>query len=209
VKRAHRKRRTAAEARSAILDAAEEQLAARGPDGIRLQELAASLGLSHPAILHHFGSREGLVRAVVSRSVERLEKELIAIISAGVDPEIATDVLERVLVVLADRKHARTLTWLYLAEGGDEKVAAADPLGHGGQLRRIADVVHNMRTQHLGKKIPYRDTLYTVALASLALFGQSVAGPALQTGAGVMRKPFLRWFTALLLDHLQRTPEEE
>lgn len=85
---------------------------------------------------------------------------------------------------------------------------SADALGHGSQLRRIADVVHSMRTQHLGKKIPYRDALYTVALASLALFGQAVAGPALQTGAGVMRKPFLRWFTALLLGHLERVPAE-
>ncbi len=202
MQRKPRRRRSAEDARTAILDAAEEQLAARGPDGIRLQELAASLGLSHPAILHHFGSRAGLVRALVQRTVQRLEQELIAILSSGVDPEVATDVLERVLVVLADRKYARTLAWLYLAEGSEDEPAASDPLGHGGQLRRIADLVHGLRVAHVGKKVPYRDTLYTVALASMALFGQAVAGPAIQAGAGVERKQFLRWFTGLLLTHL-------
>jgi AcrR family transcriptional regulator len=199
MKRKVRRRRSAEEAQAAILDAAEEQLAARGPDGIRLQELADSLGLSHPAILHHFGSRAGLVRAVVARTTARLEQELIAIISTVVDQEGATHVLERVLEVLADRKHARTLAWLYLTEGS---TAGPDALGHGGQLKRISDVVHGLRKQHLGRAVPYWDTLYTVTLASLALFGQAVAGPEIQAGAGVERKPFLRWFTGLLLGHL-------
>jgi TetR/AcrR family transcriptional regulator, repressor for neighboring sulfatase len=201
MKRKVRRRRSAEEAQAAILDAAEQQLAARGPDGIRLQELADALDLSHPAILHHFGSRAGLVRAVVARTTARLEQELIAIISAGVDQEGATHVLERVLEVLADRKHARTLAWLYLTEGVDD-LRGTDPLGHGGQLKRISDVVHTLRRQHLGKAVPYWDTLYTVTLASLALFGQAVAGPEIQAGAGVERKPFLRWFTGLLLGHL-------
>jgi AcrR family transcriptional regulator len=205
MKRKVRRRRSAEEARVAILDAAEDQLAARGPGGIRLQELAQSLGLSHPAILHHFGNRAGLVRAVVARTVERLEQELIATLTSGnVDQEIATDVLERVLEVLADRKYARTLAWLYLS--GEEAADVPDPLGHGGQLRRISDVVHAMRLQHLKKPVAYKDTLYTVTLASLALFGQAVAGPSIEAGAAVDRKPFLRWFTGLLLEHLDKVP---
>ena len=62
-------RRTASEAKSMILDAAEKRLREFGPAGIKLQELAADVGVSHPAILHHFGSRDDLVEAVDRKSV--------------------------------------------------------------------------------------------------------------------------------------------
>src|SRR5260221_641713 len=52
-----RKRRTADEARTAMLDAAEQRLVASGPAAIRLQEVAADVGVSHPTVLHHFGNR--------------------------------------------------------------------------------------------------------------------------------------------------------
>ena len=63
---ATRRRRSAAETRDAILEAAERRLVDGGPEAIRLQEIAADAGISHPAILHHFGSREGLVEAMVA-----------------------------------------------------------------------------------------------------------------------------------------------
>src|SRR5450432_3158548 len=62
-----RRRRTSDEARAAILDAAERRLVSSGPAGIRLQEVAADVGVSHPTVLHHFGSREALVREVCER----------------------------------------------------------------------------------------------------------------------------------------------
>ena len=54
-----RRRLPADEAKTRILEAAQKRLTEGGPDAIRLQDLAADLGISHPAILHHFGSREG------------------------------------------------------------------------------------------------------------------------------------------------------
>jgi len=50
-----RVRRTKEEAQRVILDAAEERLANGGPEALRLQDIAADVGISHPAILHHFG----------------------------------------------------------------------------------------------------------------------------------------------------------
>ncbi|HTM22205.1 MAG TPA: TetR/AcrR family transcriptional regulator [Kofleriaceae bacterium] len=194
-----RRRLPAAEARAAILDAAEGMLIERGPDGIRLQELAADLGISHPAILHHFGSRAGLLRALVERTGERLQQELIDTITRGVDQDVAAGVLERSFEVLADRKHARTLAWLNLSP----EAGGGPPVGHGAQLRRIADVAHALRVQrHPGRDIPYEDTLYTVSLAGMALFGHAIAGARLQDEAGVDSRKFLRWLTRLLLDHL-------
>jgi AcrR family transcriptional regulator len=203
--RTHRTRRTGAAARAAILDAAERQLAARGPDGLRLQELAAEVGVSHPALLHHFGSREALVRAAAARLTGRLEQELIETIARDPDEDAAAGALERTLHVLADKKHARTLAWLYLSRGDTR----GDPVGHGAQVRRIAEVVHAMRRQHCGDATPpFEDTLYTVALASFALFGHAVAAPALQDASGLDSRRFLRWLTRLLMDRLDVTQSQ-
>ena len=54
------------EARARILDAAGEQLRISGPSGLRLDPIAEELGVSRQALLHHFGTRDGLIAAVVS-----------------------------------------------------------------------------------------------------------------------------------------------
>ena len=65
-------RRTPEEARALILRAARERLSRTGPEGLRLQDIAADAGISHPSILHHFGNREGLVRALTREAAEEL-----------------------------------------------------------------------------------------------------------------------------------------
>ena len=55
-------RRTPDEAWRLILDAAQAAIARTGPEGLRLHDIATAAGISHPLILHHFGSRAGLVR---------------------------------------------------------------------------------------------------------------------------------------------------
>src|SRR5215469_991121 len=70
--------RDLAKTRSAILDAAEKRLINGGPDAIRLEKIAADVRVSHPAILHHFGSREGLVEAMVLNGLAKLQAQLLA-----------------------------------------------------------------------------------------------------------------------------------
>src|ERR1043166_9284456 len=73
-----RLRRTPEEERRLILDTAQELIAHHGPGGVRLPEIAAAAGIPHPLIWHHFGSREGLVRALVQEAVAELRDKLIA-----------------------------------------------------------------------------------------------------------------------------------
>src|SRR5258707_8723895 len=89
-----RRRRSAAETRLAILEAAERRLLDKGPDAIRLQEIAADAGISHPAILHHFGSREGLVEAMILRGIARLQAQFLEGWPSSKEPDIE-GVLER------------------------------------------------------------------------------------------------------------------
>jgi AcrR family transcriptional regulator len=75
--RQKRIRRPPAEARALILGAAEKVSRAEGPAGLRLQDVAREAGVSHPTILHHFGNREGLMRALNGHVLAQLTQEII------------------------------------------------------------------------------------------------------------------------------------
>lgn len=200
-----RTRLPADQAKKLILEAAERHLAQAGPDGIRLTELAKELGISHPAILHHFGSRDGLVREVVRKATADLERDIIATISEdrGDDPDDddrAARAIEGVFELLADRNYARTLVWLQLT--GDD---AVDPSDHSGYLRRLTDLVHGIRVGRLDIEPSYQDTLFTVAMTSFAIFGASIA-PASVEEAGIDPKQFRAWFAKIVLRQLQSPP---
>jgi AcrR family transcriptional regulator len=194
-----RQRRSAEAARQEILDAAERRLSDGGPAALRLQDVAADVGVSHPAVLHHFGSREGLVGAVVERAVRRLEAALIdSFRSSGDEPPDGAALLERVFATLADGGHARLMAWLLLSgkEALDVDTARAS-------WRAIIDATHAMRPQGAARE----DTLFTVALAALATFGQAIAGGPVLDMAGLGRDAaaparFRRWLAALLAGHL-------
>src|ERR1700684_519738 len=111
-----RTRRNAEEARGAILDAAERRLVAAGPGAIRLQEVAADVGVSHPTVLHHFGSREGLIEAVVVRALVSLDAVLLATMrTAPEPPEKVEAMLGGVFDALTTGGHGRAFLWLALS----------------------------------------------------------------------------------------------
>lgn len=53
------------ESRSALLQAAAEEFARHGPRGTRVQAIVARAGVNERMIYHHFGSKDGLYRAVL------------------------------------------------------------------------------------------------------------------------------------------------
>jgi AcrR family transcriptional regulator len=201
-----RVRRSAEAAREAILDAAERLLQEVGPDGIRLQAVAARIGVSHPALLHHFGSREALVEAVVDRAVARLEEDLLAVLSAPGDPD-PVDLLARVSATLADRGHARLVAWLTLsgrASSSERSRANWARIVAATHQARLA-LVPGLRDRPQDEL--EEDTRFTVLLSAFALFGEALAGDVHYESAGVdaeARWRFRGWLGALLLDHLAR-----
>src|SRR3979409_753119 len=56
---------------------ARKLVARPGPQGLRLQDIAAEAGISHPLILHHFGSRAGLMRALTREAAAELKDRLV------------------------------------------------------------------------------------------------------------------------------------
>jgi AcrR family transcriptional regulator len=198
---APRRRRTAEEARTAILDAAEKRLAASGPAAIRLQEVAADVGVAHPTVLHHFVNREALVEAVVRRALDALHADLLAAVQSS--PESTDQVrtlLDAVFDTLATRGHGRTFLWLALSG-----YAPAEDL----RVQSVAEAVHAIRCEkRKGKgkrKPPFEDTYFTVLLPALAMLSMSVgvkgsAGPSGDDPLGPRR--FRRWLAELIHEHL-------
>lgn len=197
---APRKRRTADEAREAILDAAERHLVASGPDGIRLQEVARDVGVSHPTVLHHFGSREGLVKAVVARALDSLHRVVLGAVGRSQGVEQMAAVLEDVARGFSEGGHARAFLWLALS--------GYAPDLEDLRIRGVAEAVHEVRRgRRTGKKKmpPFEDTYFTVLLAAVSLLSLSVipAPTQLDGDAPCSAPRFREWLAKLMHDHLE------
>lgn len=198
--RPKRQRRSAEEAHEQILDAADRRLAEGGPSGIRLQEIAADVGVSHPTILHHFGSREGLVQAVVQRALAGLQGEIVRILSERtIDASEGAELVRLVAATLGDRGHARLMAWLSLED--------RTPKDAPQLLRGLAGTMHARRAVETGLDVPAEDTLFMVLLVSLALFGEGVLGDAMRRSAGLegdagAQARFHGWLARLIEQHL-------
>lgn len=205
--RSSRKRRTAEDARREILDAAEARFLAAGPASLRLQEIAAEVGVAHPTILHHFGSREGLLRAVTARAMQALEQDLLrALAEPEIDRVDVPALMERIFDTLGAHGQARMLAWLVLTGGSPDDRTG----GPGRFLRVIAERVHERRRAAWSGPDPvppFEDTQFSMMLAAVALVGDALLGDGIRTSSGLENDPalarrFRTWFAGLLVEHL-------
>jgi len=194
-----RLRRTPEQARQLILDSARELIARSGPEGLRLQEIAAAAGISHPLILHHFGSREGLVRALVQEAVAELRDRLIgAMNSAEYSLEQQLDqVFEAYRDGLAQR-----LAWLATIDPTGEAVSPATI------MHDIAASLHASRVAAAppGMMPDRADSEMLVHLIAVAAFGEAIVGTRLWRSAGLQptrdtERRFRAWLAALIREH--------
>lgn len=90
---------TLSPARDRTLTKVIEYVAARGLADASLREVATAIGSSHRMLLYHFGSREGLVAAIVQR-IEADQRGLLA--SLAEDATSPTDLVRRQWATLSD-----------------------------------------------------------------------------------------------------------
>lgn len=191
-----RKRRPAAETKAAILAVAGRMLQEGGPASIRLDEVAAELGMSRQAVLHHFGSRDGLLRAVVERAWVGLFTDLseLAQSAEGMQPEAFVDLVDE---VVRDRGNARLGAWLLLSESG------LDPAVFQGALAGLPGAIHRGRAPLAGDtESETRDGLLLVAAA---LFGDAIFGERLRQSLGASdseeeRRRFRHWIARTVFE---------
>lgn len=188
-----RVRRRPEDAKAHILDAAEALIAkGGGPAALRLQEVARQAGVSHPSILHHFENREGLVRALNQRAVEKLTETAITEISSGPSGEG----VKATFAAYRDGL-ARRLIWLMQS-------MAQPPAARTELFERVVATFHQARTTFTapGTAAPdLFDSRAVIHLVTIAAFGDALIGARLRhAGAkeALMRAAFERWFSELL-----------
>jgi len=81
------------ERRQQLLDAVVEEVAIRGIGDRSLRDVASAVGTSHRMLLHHFGSREEMLLAIVEE-VERRQRDLL--------PQLPKDPAEATAAMWAD-----------------------------------------------------------------------------------------------------------
>jgi AcrR family transcriptional regulator len=124
------------ERRRQLLDALIEEFAANGIGDRSLRNVAAAVGTSHRMLLHHFGSREDLLTAIVEE-VERRQMGLL--------PELPTDPAESFAAMWADlhRPELRQLERLFFecyarAAQGEKPFSRMIPGAVDGWLAEVA-----------------------------------------------------------------------
>ena len=185
-------RRTPEDAKALILDAAESAMTAGGPSGLRLQDVAKKAGVSHPTILHHFGSREGLVRALNVRAVHAVKTTVISHMGPGDEGLRAT---------FAAYRGGLAQRMLWLMQAGDT------PAPNGlSAMEEIVAAVHAERIKQGRPSHPpdMADTRAIVHLVVITAFGDALIGPRMrQTPPGPKdqagAEKFEKWFGELLM----------
>ncbi|MFE7300926.1 TetR/AcrR family transcriptional regulator [Streptomyces sp. NPDC057579] len=96
------------ETREKLIRAAEEVFAAQGVDGAQIRDIVALAGQSNPsAVQYHFGSRAGLLDAVMAGRLARTEAALAPLLAASEAGEPAPRELIRLLLA-AEATELRT-----------------------------------------------------------------------------------------------------
>jgi AcrR family transcriptional regulator len=157
----------AVETRDRILRAASDLFSERGYSGTSIAEICDRAGVVGPAIYWHFGSKEGLLSAVIDSSAE----EWITIIRNRV---LATELelgerLDTLLnawrEIVEQRPNLLRLPFLIMLEGGPISADAVEAVRRLHE-RSKAEMIAGL-TETLGREIPDADLLAEAAIAFL------------------------------------------
>jgi TetR/AcrR family transcriptional regulator, repressor for neighboring sulfatase len=119
--------------RDALVDAGIELFSARGPGAVSVRQVAAAAGVNHALVFRHFGSKDGLVRAVFEALFGEVRRLAPALAVEGDDP-----LAEGMRGVLAKPELWRLLAYAAL-EGGDRVLDDIPSPFLGGAQRRIEE----------------------------------------------------------------------
>jgi AcrR family transcriptional regulator len=167
-----RRRLAAAAAREAILAAAESLLIDVGPESLRLIEIAARAGVTHPNVLYHFGSvaelERQLAQHVAVRLADRIARVFLLDEATAIPVERAVDA---VFDVFDGGGFARLLAWLALSQ----KNPTFELLGSRLELVRVAIAAHPaLDGEHNAER--RRRIVPAIELVILAALGYGLVG---------------------------------
>lgn len=166
--RQSRLRRSPEAAREHILSAAEALLLERGPQALKLTDVARGAGMAQGTVLHHFGSIDDVHTGLMERMIGQLVAQILEVVEAGGDPGEGAETAARALFeVFESRGAARLAAWLELT-------------GEARRLTTVRGAVQKIVARRVREGFPPEAVedliLVNVALAmGVGLFGQSLA----------------------------------
>ncbi|GAC1493682.1 MAG: hypothetical protein NVS2B8_12850 [Vulcanimicrobiaceae bacterium] len=196
-----RRRLEAADAREAILAAAESLLVEAGPDGLRLTEVAMRAGVSHPNVLYHFGTVAELQTQLAQRVTVRLADQVARVYESEDPLALAVDrVVDGVFRVFDEGGYARLIAWLTLSNNKP----TYDALGEKLELIR-ATIAHHPALRGPEFEEHRRRIVPAIELVIVAAIGYGLTG---RTVESFFANDPQRLSVAQLLGHILRGPAD-
>lgn len=162
-----RKRLSPGESRDAALTAARDLLIEIGPQAVTLKAVAARVGRTHANLLHHFGSAEGLQKALIERMASGIVGTIKAAVLRSREIEDPAEVVDLTFDAFGKNGAGALASWMIL--NGNED--ALDPI-----LTAIHDLVEDLAQDHKDDVPIHEETLQIVLLAlGDALLGAPMA----------------------------------
>ena len=188
-------RRSAKEAQAAILEVAERHLSAGGPAAVRVQKVAAELGITDAAVHYHFGNRSKLMTALLKHAGRKLRAGLAeAPVSSARAGEVLDVMADRLDEIYRRKGYARLAMWLVL-DGWRSKGA--------GLHRPMIDRLQDAR----GGGADAEESAFAIAMLNVFMMGEALAGDSMLAAAGLptdeesralLRERFLAMLSASL-----------
>ena len=174
--------------RDELLERAYQYVLEHGLADMSLRPLAAAIGSSPRVLLFLFGSKDGLVRAILARA---RADELAFLASAGQPPADLPGLVQATWRWLAGEPHRRLLTLWVEAYGR----SLADPAGPWSDFARqtVADWLALLAAARPAAEQPQAGAEVTLALAVLrgALLDLLATGDTARVSAAIAR--YLDW----------------
>ena len=163
-----RRRLSPEQSRAAALDAARALLVEVGPQAVTLKAVGARVGRTHANLLHHFGSAEGLQKALIADLASRIVGTIKAAVIRSREVEDPAEVVDLTFDAFGTNGAGALASWMILT--GNEN--ALDPI-----LDAIHDLVEDLAADQQHKEAPIREETLQLVLMALgdALLGTSMA----------------------------------
>ena len=195
--------------RDALIRAAERLFGERGIAAVSLREVAAAAGqANNSAVRYHFGSRDGLVDAIFTYRMSRIDERRRAMLAAaGPDPDVRT-LLQAFVYPLAESIghedgvswYARFLRQVVFDPSFDVFAPPRDEVARGllavvqglvGGTRDLPDVIRDRRILQVAQLVVHAlaDQEHQLARGSAAITTSLLAADLVDCAAAVLEAP--------------------
>ncbi|MBW6523345.1 TetR family transcriptional regulator [Sphingomonas sp. RHCKR47] len=188
-----RRRLSPEESREAALEAARALLVEVGPQAVTLKAVAGRIGRTHANLLHHFGSADGLQKALIESMASRIVGTIKSAVWRAREREDPAEVVDLTFDAFGRNGAGALASWMILSGNED----ALDPI-----LTAIHDLVEELAQENDPGALIHEETLQLVLMA----LGDALLGAPMARALGLPRDKARELARAMLLADRGKLP---